>query len=229
MLYHDRGSPGMTSNACAGTGAEITELPIGFRRPPKHGSMQRLEVMRKAFRHRAHLVVGGRACCISVCMSLIPRRIKHIVRGANFATGATTLATGVLGKMETGSAVAPLNATSHIVWGDEATKKDALDTRHTLVGAALNTGAMYGWSAVMEVALGKWVRRGKGASGTLARAAIAGTAVSALAYVTDYFIVPKRLTPGFENRLSGAAMATTYGAMAAGLAAGAVWGAVTDS
>ncbi len=37
-----------------------------------------------------------------------------------------------------------------------------------------------------------------------------------------YQLTPKRLTPGFEHRLSTAAMVAVYGALAAGFALGAV-------
>lgn len=161
-------------------------------------------------------------------MNLLPRRIKHVVRAANIATAATTAVSSWWGKKENGSVAAPLNATSHIFWGDKAAKHDGLDTRHTLVGAGLNAGAMYAWSGVMELVFGKWVRRAHGATDAIARALLAGTSVSAVAYVTDYYVVPKRLTPGFEKRLSGTALATIYGTLALALAAGAVWGAATD-
>lgn len=84
--------------------------------------------------------------------------------------------------------------------------------------------AMYAWSAVLEGVFGPWVRRADESGGSpLARAAVAGATVSALAYVTDYYVVPKRFTPGIEKRLSPMALATTYGVLAASLAAGAVW------
>ena len=41
--------------------------------------------------------------------------------------------------------------------------------------------------------------------------------VSATAYVTDYCVVPKRLTPGFELRLPRRALAPIYAALALGL------------
>ena len=47
-----------------------------------------------------------------------------------------------------------------------------------------------------------------------------GAFVSALAYVTDYYVVPKRLTPGFEKRLSGSALAVIYASLAGSVAAG---------
>jgi hypothetical protein len=43
---------------------------------------------------------------------------------------------------------------------------------------------------------------------------------SAVACLVDYTITPKRLTPGYEHRLSGGAMAIVYGGFAIGLAIG---------
>ncbi|HEX2671178.1 MAG TPA: hypothetical protein VHM25_09930, partial [Polyangiaceae bacterium] len=63
-------------------------------------------------------------------------------------TAATTAALFALSKKDTGHPAAALNATSHIVWGKDATKHDHWDVRHTLAGALLNAGAMGAWSAV---------------------------------------------------------------------------------
>jgi hypothetical protein len=38
--------------------------------------------------------------------------------------------------------------------------------------------------------------------------------------VTDYKVVPERLTPGFELRLSNKSLGVVYGALAAGLVVG---------
>lgn len=48
-------------------------------------------------------------------------------------------------------------------------------------------------------------------------ALLGGAAVAAVAYVTDYYFVPKRLTPGFEKRLSGPAMFAVYATLALSL------------
>lgn len=144
-----------------------------------------------------------------------PDTVSSLFATAAIATAGTTLATAALGLRELGHAAAPLNATSHIVWGDEAATHDAFDLRHTVVGAAINASAMVAWSAVQEALLGRWARRGG-----VGRAVLGGAAISALAYVTDYHVVPRRLTPGFEMRLSKPALAATYGVLAACLAAG---------
>ena len=39
-----------------------------------------------------------------------------------------------------------------------------------------------------------------------------------VAYVVDYHVVPRRLTPGFELRVPRRALAAVYGALAVGLA-----------
>jgi hypothetical protein len=44
-------------------------------------------------------------------------------------------------------------------------------------------------------------------------------AVTAGAYITDYYLVPKRFTPGFEKRVSGKSLFAIYVALAVGLAA----------
>jgi hypothetical protein len=138
---------------------------------------------------------------------------------AGVATLATTLTSIAVGRRDTGHGAAPLNATSHIVWGDGAAAHDRFDVKHTVVGAALNAGAMLAWAAVQEALLGRWARRGG-----VARAAAGGVATAALAYVTDYHVVPRRLTPGFEMRLSGDGMAAMYASLALALAAGLMHG-----
>ena len=46
--------------------------------------------------------------------------------------------------------------------------------------------------------------------------------ITAAAYVVDFYAVPKRLSPGFEQRLSKGALFIVYGIFALGLAGGAL-------
>ncbi|RYG47479.1 hypothetical protein EON79_07220 [bacterium] len=131
------------------------------------------------------------------------------------AAAATTAAITAMAKRETGKSAAGLNSVSHIVWGDEAAEQNEVSAQYTLVGAALNAGATVGWALVQEVLLGEWARRGNPV-----RALVAGTATSAFAYVVDYHVVPPRLTPGVEKRLSKPARAAMYAVLALSLAAG---------
>lgn len=52
-------------------------------------------------------------------------------------------------------------------------------------------------------------------------ALLGGAATAALAYLTDYHVVPRRLTPGVEKRLTGRSLFLVFGALAVGLSAGA--------
>jgi hypothetical protein len=141
--------------------------------------------------------------------------LKNTLLTAGIATAATTLAAAFLGQREAGSPAAPLNATSHILWGDKAAEQDGFSAEYTLAGAVLNAGAMFGWAALQELIVGRWARQG-----TPARAVAAGAATSAIAYATDYHVVPKRLTPGFEKRLSSESLAIVYFVLAATMAFG---------
>jgi hypothetical protein len=127
-------------------------------------------------------------------------------------SAATTAALVLLSSKDTGHPAAALNATSHIVWGDKAAKYDDWDLRHTLVGGLLNAGAMGFWSAVQTL-----LPKPRSAFGALRNATI----VTAVAYVTDYYLVPKRLNPGFEQRLSVKSLFGTYAVLAASLAVSA--------
>lgn len=114
---------------------------------------------------------------------------------------ATTAAVALLSKRDTGRPAAAVNAISHIVWGDEAAKHDDADLKHTAVGAWLNAGAMLSWAVIGEL-----LPRPR----SLLGAARNGVLLSGLAYVTDYYVVPRRLNPGFEQRLSKQSLFGTY-------------------
>lgn len=136
-------------------------------------------------------------------MSLIERALVS----GTVAAAAVTLVVSLAGRRMSGSAPAPLNATSHFLWGERAGRQDGYSLKYTATGFAANYGASVFWALFYE-ALG-------GRLPPLAR----GAAVSALAYVTDYHVVPKRLTPGFELRLPAGALAAAYAALALGLSA----------
>ena len=132
-------------------------------------------------------------------------------------TGATALTTATilcLGYERDSSMWAPMNAVSHIPFGDEAAAHTELSATYTGTGTALNTAAMFSWAALHAGVMQLLPRR------DLPSAIGAGIAVSAAAYVVDYHVVPRRLTPGFEKRLSGRSLFWIYSALAAGLAAG---------
>lgn len=142
--------------------------------------------------------------------------ISDSLRTGAVASAATTASAAVLGHVECGAAAAPLNAVSHMVWGDEATRTDAVDVRHTAVGAGLNAAAVTSWAAMHELLM---PREGRPDAGR----ALAGGAITALvAYITDYHVVPKRFTPGFEHRLSPKGLFGIYAVLALSLAVGSL-------
>jgi len=140
-------------------------------------------------------------------------RIARTLLASAVTSATTTTALLLLSSKDTGHSAAALNATSHILWGDKATKNDDWDVRHTLVGALLNAGATSFWSAVQALLP---VPR------SLFGAARNATLVTALAYATDYHLVPHRFTPGFEQRLSQKSLFGAYAVLAASLALSAL-------
>jgi hypothetical protein len=125
---------------------------------------------------------------------------------------ATTLAAAACSKAERSSAVAPLNAVSHVTWGNEAARHTDVSLKYTGTGFVLNHAAAVLWATLYE----RWFGRAA-ESGDVAGALTGGAVVAGLAYLTDYHLVPERLTPGFEKRLSGRSLAAVFGALALSL------------
>lgn len=131
---------------------------------------------------------------------------------------ATAMVASLAGRRETGSYAAPLNATSHVLWGDNAAWRNSASLKYTGTGFLLNHASAIFWAALYETWFGR--RNGKAEqSRPLLEPVIGAAAVTASAYITDYYLVPKRLTPGFEKRVSGKSLAAIYGVLALGLAA----------
>jgi hypothetical protein len=154
--------------------------------------------------------------------------LSRAVKSGTISGLATAAVASLAGKRENGSYAAPLNATSHIIWGDKAAKQDQTSLKYTLTGFLLNHGSAIFWASFYEkMAAGRGSGRREGRVSSpgaanlpqvmspLCRAA----AVAAAAYVIDYHAIPKRFTPGFEKRLSGKSMAAIFFTLAAGLAA----------
>lgn len=133
--------------------------------------------------------------------------LQRALLSGTVAAAAVTLAASLAGRRETGSYPAALNATSHFLWGERAGRKSDYSLKYTGTGFVANYGASVFWALLYEALAGRMP--------PLAR----GAAVSALAYVIDYHVVPRRLMPGFEMRLPRAALAAAYAALAVGLSA----------
>ncbi|MEC4721464.1 hypothetical protein RY831_20060 [Noviherbaspirillum sp. CPCC 100848] len=132
---------------------------------------------------------------------------------------ATALAASVAGKRDAESYAAPLNATSHILWGDEAAQHDEPSLKYTVTGFLLTHASAIFWASIYE----KWFApREEDGNASPLQPLIGAAVVTAGAYVTDYYLVPRRFTPGYEKRVSGKSLTAIYGVLALGLAARAL-------
>ena len=168
--------------------------------------------------------------------SVLGRAVISGTVGGLAAAAAASLA----GKREDDHYAAPLNATSHIIWGEEAAHQDKPSLKYTLTGFLLNHASAIFWALFYEKLLGRgesradqgglhpknWNEGPSHDSSKIASRArpmlqpiLDAAAVTAAAYVTDYYLIPKRFTPGFEKRLSGKSLSAVFVALAAGLAA----------
>lgn len=119
------------------------------------------------------------------------------------------------GRVDAGSATAPVNAISHWLWPRAALRQDQPSARFTLTGLGVHFLAALLWSGAYEALQSRRARR----QAPTALAAVGDAlAVSAVAAVVDLRCVPERLTPGFERRVSGRSLGIIYLAFAAGLA-----------
>ena len=140
--------------------------------------------------------------------------------GAITGTVASIVSTAVLalmGKRQDGHAIAPINAVSHWAWGDAAASEVRPTWRHTLTGLLTQHAASIFWAALYSRFYGH-----RPEAKQLANAVAGGVATSAVAYVVDYTVTPKRFTPGYELRLDGKGMLAVYAALAVGFTAGAL-------
>ncbi|HVE88151.1 MAG TPA: hypothetical protein VNA44_00480 [Burkholderiaceae bacterium] len=140
------------------------------------------------------------------------RAVNRGVLSGTCASILSTLALGACGRRESGSALAPVNAVSHWYWGDRALRVDRPSFKYTLPGYLTHHATSIFWAVLFEKTFGG-VLRGRPAHTTVASAATA-----AVACFVDYQLTPKRLTPGFEHRLSKASLFVVYATFAVGLA-----------
>ena len=125
---------------------------------------------------------------------------------------AVTATAMVCGRAEGQSGWRPINAISHIAWGRKAAQKNLLTARYTGMGLLLNGVACGFWAWLY-----RHCRRSMRSPDSFLLSVGSGVAISALAYVTDYYVVPRRFTPGFELTLSRRSFPWLYDALAVGL------------
>ena len=144
--------------------------------------------------------------------------IAHII-GNGLKTGlalavSTTASLLLASHAENGAPWAALNAVAHIVDGDEKEQPTQFSPRESGLGLAVNATAMVTWGVLYEGVLTVTKTR------STPMTAAVGTVT---AYLIDYAIVPKRLTPGIEKRLSRNTVWAIYGVLGATLALSSRW------
>jgi len=129
------------------------------------------------------------------------------------ASVLSTLVLALASRKEAGSACACLNATSHWIWGDGAALHDGPSLRYTAAGYLIHHAASCFWGVLYERSLG-----GRLEEAPAVLKVAGGLGAAGFACVVDYRMVPHRLSPGFELRLSRPSIAAGYVAFGLGLA-----------
>lgn len=143
--------------------------------------------------------------------------VRNALISGAVASVASTISLSILGKVELGKSAAPVNGPSQWIWGRHAPYENRFSLRYTIVGYAIHHAASVFW-AIWYEKLRQQLPSPESAATVLAPA----VAATAAAYAVDFHFTPKRLTPGFENRLSKRSLLMVYGTFALGLAAAAL-------
>lgn len=145
--------------------------------------------------------------------------LRRLSWSGGVATLASTVVAMALSRRATGDATAAIDAVSHMAWGGRPPTRMGPHGGNLATGLALHASACVFWATLFEGMLGR-KRRARPLP-----ALLGGAATAATAYVVDYKLVPRRFQPAFEAALPPQAFFAVYAAMAAGLAAGALWSA----
>ncbi|OYX13585.1 MAG: hypothetical protein B7Z15_06755 [Rhizobiales bacterium 32-66-8] len=140
--------------------------------------------------------------------------VNRALISGSVASVLSSAALALLAKRAGKSAVQPTNATSHWMHGDKAGAVRQADAPHTLVGFLTHHASAVFWAFLFERL------RGKRPAQSPARLARDAATTVLVASVVDYALVPKRLTPGWEQVVSKKSISTTYAVMALGLVIG---------
>lgn len=126
---------------------------------------------------------------------------------AGLAAGLTSwLAMAWRGRRDAGAATIALNAPSHWLYGPRAVNQRGVSWRYTAPAVLIHFGSAVFWGVLHA-------HRRTGPAHPV-RDAAASTATAAF---VDLALTPRRLRPGFDQRLSPSGLAWVYGAFALGL------------
>ena len=149
-------------------------------------------------------------------MQKVIRNVSSALVSGTIGGVAMAAALAWLAKKEGKAAVQPVNATSHWLHGEHAGTVRGVDFAHTGVGFGTHHASALFWAFIFE----EWLETQPPRTPVLMLRD--ASVMSAIAAAVDYGITPKRFTPGWEEVLSPRSIGIAYGAMALGLAAGAM-------
>lgn len=147
------------------------------------------------------------------------RIVSRALISGSIASLGSALALAALGKKELNHSAAPMNGPSQWIWGRHASYINAFSLHYTVTGYLIHHAASIFWALWHQVLCKK-----KFCDDQKLRATATALAVTASAYAVDFHLIPKRLTPGFEHRISPRSLILVYGVFALGLAAPALLG-----
>ena len=111
----------------------------------------------------------------------------------------------LVGQIENGDGLTPLNDVSHIAWGDDGFDQEQLSLKYTGSAVLLNQVSVTSWALLHE-----WIFGRARDAGKWQVSLAGGFLVSALAYVVDFQLAPDRYKPGFERLLSARGLLAVY-------------------
>lgn len=145
------------------------------------------------------------------------RITRRALISGSIASLGSALALITLGKKEIDHPAAPMNGPSQWIWGKHAPYVNEFSLRYTIIGYLIHHAASIFWALWHQALCQK-----RQAGNKKLHAATTAIAITASAYAVDFHLIPKRLTPGFERRLSKRSLVLVYGVFALGLAAPAL-------
>jgi hypothetical protein len=138
---------------------------------------------------------------------------KEAVIVGSFASLTSLAGLAFFGRRENGTIWATLNAPSHWLWGEQALRQNGASLRYTASGLVIHHLSSGFWGLVQARLRG-------GDRHAFSRRLRDATVTTTVAAVVDLALVPQRLTPGFQRRLSPASLTLVYTLFAVGLVAG---------
>lgn len=139
--------------------------------------------------------------------------LRRSLISGSLASIASAISLSLLGKKELNRSAAPINGPSQWIWGKHAPYVNRFSFRYTVVGYCIHHAASIFWATWYEK-----FRKNTPTTNEIYVAVTSAVVTTATAYAVDFYLIPKRLTPGFEKRLSKRSLILVYGTFALGLA-----------